>query len=531
MATFDAIVIGAGANGLTAAATLARAGLRVQVVERGDTLAGQASAIEFAPGHHAAPLGLDAGWVSPGVVRELGLAGMLRGERVEPEVPLSVALGGGEFLPLPRDAARAADVIRRHSASDAAKWPAFVARLRTLAGFLEALYGRLAPDVEVEALGEAWPLLALARKLRGLGRQGMTELLRTVPMPVADLADEWFESEPLRAALAACGVYGDRHGPRAGGTGFVLLHWLVGAPEGAVRGRGVWRDGPDAFVRAAESAARRHGTSIRTGAPVARILVRDDAVAGVVLEDGEEIGARLVLSAADPKRTLLGLVDPVWLDPELLHAAGNIRMRGCTTFVLYALDALPEAGGPDRATELLRGVVSLTPDVDLLERAADAAKYGQVPRRPHIEITVPTLHWPALAPPGRHVLVARVHYTPYRLRAPADGDADRAHDIADAATRAIDEVLPGFAARVTAQATLTPADLEQRFGLTEGAATHGELGLDQILFMRPLAGYSRYAMPIEGLYLCGAGAHPGPGVPGGPGWLAAQRALADRRAR
>src|SRR5690606_32746809 len=241
------------------------------------------------------------------------------------------------------------------------------------------------------------------------------------------------------------------------------------------------------------------------------------------------IGARLVLSAADPKRTLLGLIDPVWLDPELLHAASNIRLRGCTTFVLYALDALPEAGGPDHATELLRGVVSLTPDVDLLERAADAVKYGHVPQRPHIEITAPTLHWPALAPPGRHVLVARVHYTPYRLRTAADRDGDRARHIADAVTRAIDEVLPGFAARVTAQATLTPADLEQRFGLTEGAATHGELGLDQILFMRPLAGYSRYAMPIERLYLCGAGAHPGPRVPGGPGWLSARRALDERR--
>src|SRR5690606_12747723 len=205
-------------------------------------------------------------------------------------------------------------------------------------------------------------------------------------------------------------------------------------------------------------------------------------------------------------RTLLGLVDPVWLDPELLHAAGNIRLQGCTTYVLYALDALPEPGGPDRAAELLRGVVSLTPNVDLLERAADAAKYGQVPAHPHIEVTAPTLHWPALAPTGRHVLVARVHYTPYRLRTPAERDAARTHDIADAATRAIDEELPGFAARVTARAALTPADLEQRFGLTEGAATHGELALDQILFMRPLAGYSRYATPIEGLYLCGAGA-------------------------
>lgn len=521
---FDALVIGAGANGLVAATVLARAGLRVQVLERAATTAGQSSVLEFAPGFSAAPLGLDAGWVAPGAARAIGANG--GPERVLPATPHSVALGGGELLAFPRDASRAAAAIRAHSARDAERWPAFVARIHALAGFLENLYALPAPDIETTSAREAWPLFGVARRFRRLGREAMTEFLRTVPMSVAQLAEEWFEASPLRAAVAAAGVRDLRHGPHAGGTGFVLLHHAVGAPAGALRGRGVWRAGPNAFAAAAEAAARRYGVAIRTGANVARVLVRDDAVTGVALEDGEEIASPRVLSAADPARTLLGMVDAVWLDPELLHALRNIRFRGCTAFVMYALDALPAFGGGEAAAaDALRGVVSLSPAADVLERAADAVKYGRVAERPHIELTAPSLHWPELAPAGRHVLVARVHYAPYHLREGGQWDAARADTLTDATTAAIDDAAPGFASRVLHRTTLTPRDLHERYGLTEGATTHGELGLDQILFMRPVAGLSRYAMPIDGLYLCGAGTHPGPGIPGGPGWLAARQAL------
>jgi phytoene dehydrogenase-like protein len=346
---------------------------------------------------------------------------------------------------------------------------------------------------------------------------------------VHQLVEDWFDSAPLRAALAAGGTQNIRQGPRSGGTTFVWLHHLVGAVEGCVRGRGQWRDGPAALIAELERIARGNGVNIRTTATAARVLVKDDAVAGVALETGEEIPAPRVLSTADPAHTMLGLVDPVWLDPELLLALRNIKFRGCTAYVLYALDALPDVPGLDAlAEDALRGVVSLTADIDALERAADAAKYGAISDRPHVEITLPTLHWPALAPAGTHVLVARAQYAPYRPKE-RDWNTPRKDALADGVTNAIDAALPCFSSRVLHRVVLTPADLEARFGLTEGALTHGEITLDQILFMRPVPGHARYAMPIDGLYLGGAGAHPGPGIPGGPGWLAAQRILAERR--
>jgi phytoene dehydrogenase-like protein len=310
----------------------------------------------------------------------------------------------------------------------------------------------------------------------------------------------------------------------------VLLHNLVGAPPGAVRGRVPWRGSPDAFTVAAERAAVRFGVTIRRGAPVKRIQVRDDAVAGVVLGDGEEIAGRAVLSTANPARTLLEWVDPVWLDPEFLREVGNIRHRGCTAFVAYGLERLPDVPGLPSA-EAMAGMVSLTSTIPALERAADAAKYGTVSERPHVEFTVPSLVTPHLAPEGRHVLVARVQYTPYRLRDGAVWDSPRRDALAKTVTAAIETVAPCFSSRVLHQAAWSPKDLEERFGLREGATSHGELGLDQILFMRPVAGWGGHTTPIAGLYLGGSGSHPGPGVLGGAGWLAARRILGDRRRR
>ncbi|MFN0150161.1 MAG: phytoene desaturase family protein [bacterium] len=525
--SFDAIVIGAGTNGLAAAATLARAGMRVLVLERGGAAGGHGGVEEFAPGFRAVPLAFDdAGWLPPDVARDLGLGGAGL-ERAEAELPVTVALEAGGFLSLAGDAARASDAIRAHSERDAARWPAFVARLRQLAGFLEALYQVRPPDVGATAPGELMQLLGLGVKLRGLGRDGMTDLFRSLPISAADLLDDWFESAPLKGAIGSGGVQNHQQGPRSGGTGFVMLHHLVGAAAGSVRGRGWWRAGPDAPLRALEAAARRGGATIRTNATVARILVRDDAVCGVALASGEEIAAPRVLSTADPSHSLLDLVDPVWLDPEFLHAVRNIRYRGCAAIVMYAMESLPPAPG-DAA---LAGVVTLTPNLLALERAADAAKYGTISERPHVEVTAPSLRWAGLAPAGKHVVVARAQYAPYRLRGDAAWDAARRDALASSVTSTIDAAMPGFASRVATRVALSPLDIESRYGLKEGAVTHGELALDQILFMRPVAGSGRYAMPVDGLYLGGAGAHPGPGVLGGPGWLAAKQMIGDRAKR
>ena len=522
----DAIVIGAGANGLAAAATLGRAGRKVLVLDSRETLGGVSRTVEFAPGFHAAPLGLDAGWLPPAVARGIGM-GIGDLADTEPAVGTTVASANGELIALPCNARHAADRIRSLSARDASRWPDFVARLRALAGFLESMYQLPPPDLDASlSFGEVAPLLGLGRKFRSLGRGDMTELLRVLPMSVQDLADEWFEHEALKAAVAAGGIRDIRQGPRSGGTSFVLLHHLVGAPPGSVRARGWWRDGPDAFTVTAEALARKAGVAIRTGADIQRIIVKDDAVTGVALTTGEEISAPLVISTADPVRTLLGLVDPVWLDPEFLNAVRQIKMRGCTAFVMYALDGLPDITGLPDPKAALASMVSLTATTEALERSYDAAKYGKVSEHPHVEFTVPSLRWPRLAPDGKHVLVARAQYAPYRLEGGATWDAARSSVLADCVTSILGRVMPKIAEHVVARSVLSPVDLEQRFGLTEGAATQGEITLDQILFMRPIAGWGRYAMPIDGLYLGGAGTHPGPGILGASGWLAARRALA-----
>ncbi len=523
--SFDVIVIGGGANGLVAAAGLGRSGLRVLLLEREESLGGQGRLVEFAPGFRAAPLGLDPGWLPDSIASSLGIGSPARAAS---DAGVTVAVEPGTLLTLSRDAGRAAEAIAAHSRADAAKWPEFTARMRKLAGFLETLYQTPVPDVSASSLGELMPLLGLGRKFRALGPRDMIEFLRTLPLSVWELLDDWFESAPLKAAVATGGIQDHQQGPRSGGTGFVFLHNLVGAPQGAVRGRTPWRDGPEAFTLAAERAAERFRVTIRRGAAVARIRVQDDAVTGVVLQDGEEIAARTVLSTANPARTLLEWVDPVWLDPEFLRDVGNIRHRGCTAIVAYAIERLPDVPGLPNA-DAMAGTISLTPSIPSLEKAADAAKYGTVSERPHVEFTVPTLTAPDLATGGRHVLVARAQYAPYRLRQGEVWDAARRDALAGTVTAAIEAVSPCFTSRILHQAAWSPRDLEERFGLREGASSHGELGLDQILFMRPAAGWGGHDTPIPGLYLGGAGNHPGPGVLGGAGWLAAQRILADRR--
>jgi phytoene dehydrogenase-like protein len=518
----DVIVIGAGANGLVASCRLAKAGRRVLLLERSDTPGGSGSVVEFAPGFRAAPLGVDPGWLPPKIAHGLGLTGL---EPVAVDTPLSVWTGSGAFLTLSRDPSQAAAAIGAHSKDDAAKWERFTTQLRSLAGFLEVLYQTSAPDVDVASLGEWFPLLALGRKFRALGKRDMIEFMRTLPMSAWELVDDWFTYGPLKAAVAAGGVQDFQQGPRSGGTGFVLLHHLVGARAGSLRGRVPWQSGPWAFTKAALAAAERFGVTTRMAAPVARIQVHDDAATGVVLESGEEIAAGAVLSTADPVRTFLEWVDPVWLDPEFVRDLSNVRHRGCTAFVLYALETLPTFPGLS-SQEALSGIVSLTPDLVSLERAADAAKYGTVSEHPHVELTVPTLLWPTLADNGRHVVVARVQYAPYRLKDGARWDGTRRELLADSVTSTIESVAPGFRSRILHRAAWSPRDLEERFGLREGASSQGELALDQILFMRPVAGWGRHATPVSGLYLGGAGTHPGPGVLGGAGWLAAERLLA-----
>ena len=509
----DAIVIGAGPNGLTAAAVLAKAGRKTLVLESASEIGGHTRAIEFAPAFRA-PLSDDSGWLPPKVRKALGLAL----PTVTPEFSTSVVTSDGRLISLRTNAPAATMEIATLSQTDAARWPAFVGRMEKFAAILGDLYQLTPPDIDTKSVRQVLPMLGVGRRLRGLGRDDMIEFLRVMPMAVQDLLDDTFQSEPLKAAIAAAALRDIRQGPRSGGTTFNLLHYVVGAPAGSVRARSWFRDGPDAFATTVAAVARQNGADVRPGVSVAGIMVRDARVTGVALSTGEQIEAPLVISTADPKRTV-ALIDPVWLDPEFMLAVRNVKLRGCTAFVLFAVD-----GGIMQERRQSASMISTTSDTTTLERAADAAKYNEMSADPHVEFFTPTLRWPSLAPAGKHVITARVQYAPYGL----EWTEANVAALKEKATAAIGRVIPGFEASVVHRVALTPRDIEERFGATEGALTHGELTLDQILFMRPVPGWGHYEWPIEGLYLGGAGAHPGPGILGGAGLLAAKAALRDR---
>ena len=501
--TFDVIVIGGGLAGLTSAALLAKTGRRVLVLERRDVLGGLHATEEIAAGVRCDAVEHDIGWVPSAVMSALGLD-----ERalslVRPEPSAVSLLGGGDTLALWGDPARTASELKRHSERDAGAWREFGERVGRLAGFLEALYGGPAPEPLASGATELLSMLGLGRKARALGRDGIIDLLRTLPMTVADVLDETFENGALKGLIASSAVARIVQGPKSGGTAFSLMHQHVGAPVGAIRSRWVGRGGLGAMVNALAQSARAAGAELRTGAGVGRISVTESGVSGVVLENGDEITAPVVLSTLAPRRTMYDLIDPIYVDPELSQAIGNVKYRGACAKVNLVLDALP-ALSPD----LLRGAIVVAPDMSYLERAFDAAKYGRISERPYLEARLPTVHDPSLATGGgRHVMSIVVQWVPHKLR---DGawDESRRNAVGDLVIRTLGEYLPGLAEHVVAGQVLTPRDIDDVYGATEGSLTHGELTLDQILFMRPVPGLSRHATPISGLYLGGPGTHPG----------------------
>jgi phytoene dehydrogenase-like protein len=471
--TPDAIVIGAGVNGLVTAQYLARAGRAVLVLERSAE----------------ADAGLDVGWVPPDVIGDLRLKrhGL---EISRPDPWIVSAIPGARPLELFHDIERTVESIRRLSAPDAARWPDFCRRAQRLARVFERLYAGPPPDLHAAGPAERRRLARLGLGVRARGRESVIDLLRTPPMSVAQVLDQWFETAALKGALIGPAVAHLRLGPRSGGTAFSFLHHHVGCPPGVFR---------PAACNVGAVLARLPGVEVRRGAEVARVSIRDGRATGVVLATGEEIAAPLVASSADPRRTILTLVDADWLDPEFVRAVRNVRCRGVVARVTLGCTDHP-------------GFEALTvaPSVDYVERAYDDAKYGRVSAQPAIE---------ARRQDG--VIVAHVQYAPHVL---ADGVWDDAKRRALGAltARTLSDHVPGLEGTVEVREVLAPPDLEARYGVTEGNLYHGEMTLDQILFMRPVPECSRYRTPIEGLYLCGAGTHPGGGILGGPGRNAAR---------
>jgi phytoene dehydrogenase-like protein len=520
---YDAVVIGGGHNGLITAAYLARARLRVMVLERRDRPGGPLDTHEIAPGFRA-PVAHTVGRLRRSVIRDLRL--LRSGVRVvAPDVRVFAPQPDGRALTLHADPVRTADGIRRWSPADGEAYPSFDHKLRALASFMAYLHVALPPELSSPSIADALTGIRLARAIRGLGGgRNVREALRVLPMPVADLMEETFETEAVRAVVAARGVQYAAMGPRSAGTAAHLLADTAGTDGGAAGQSTTVLGGPGTLATALADAARSFGAEIRCGAEVERILTRGGRVEAVSLTSGERIGATVVASNADPKRTLLSLVDPVDIGPTNRWRAESIRLPGVMAKVDVALDDLPAFQGSN-GTAHLRGRIVIAPSIDHLERAFDDSKYGRVSERPYLEATIPTITDRSLVDGEGHVMSVLVQYAPYHLR---DGSWDAERDrLGDLVVESIAEYAPGLADRIVGRRVLTPADLESEYGLTEGHPLHGEPALDQFFGWRPMLGMGRYRLVPDGLYLCGSGAHPGGGITGGPGANAAKQILAD----
>ena len=528
---YDAIVIGGGHNGLITAAYLGKAGLRTVVLERREALGGATGTSELAAGARVPTLAHTVGRLRPSVVRDLDLKrhGL---SLVGPDVRVFAPGPDGDAVVLWGDAARTAEGLRTRSAADAGHYAAFDRLVRSLAGFLGEIGAQTPPDIESPGLGDAFAGLRLGRTYRGLGRQDGRTITRVLPMAIADFVAESFESDALQAAIAWRGIQYTAMGPWSAGTTAVLLADSAGNDGGAAGQTVYARGGPGALTAALEAAAREAGVEIRTGSDVTSITSRDGRATGVVLADGEELAARAVVAGIDPKQVLTRLADPVAIGPSLLWRAGNIRMPGTVAKVNLVLAGLPAFTAAGDDVRLLRGRIVIAPGIDAMERAHDAAKYGRPSDSPIMEATIPSLADPTLvegAAPGTHVMSVIVQSAPYVLR---EGTWDDAREgFGDLVVKTLDGYAPGLAGLVTARQVITPLDLERDYGLTGGHPMHGEHGLDQFFLWRPLLGHARYRLALEGLYLAGAGAHPGGGVSGQNGQNAAREIVSDLRRR
>jgi phytoene dehydrogenase-like protein len=516
------VIIGGGHNGLVTAALLAKRGLKTLVLERREVLGGASVTEEFYPGYKASTVAHLLGPLRPSVMEDLDLANRgLTFLALEPRV--FAPAKGGEGIALWGDVGKTAFDLRKRSARDAQRYPEFHRSLTAVSAFLSRMCSATPPDLDEPLRKDAFGLLGLGMGFRGLGREDGQRLLRWGPMAVADFASEWFEDELLRAMVCARGIFGTFAGPWSAGTTANLL-MQAAAGDGNAAGTAVQVvGGLGSLIGALSAAARQYGAEIRTGAEVASISARDGRVTGVVLAGGEEIAARAVVSSADPHRTFLKLTDAALLDPDDLRRIRAYRQTGMASKVNLALEGLPAF--PGASPELLRGRIHIGPTVDDLERAFDDAKYGAMSTRPYLEATIPTLADPSLAPPGGHVMSVYVQYTPRALK---DGVWAKHKDLLAArVVKLLEEYAPGLGRQILHRQVLTPADLEETYGLTGGHPFHGEPALDQMYLARPLLGWGRYRGPIPGLYLCGAGTHPGGGVTGGPAANAAREILKD----
>jgi phytoene dehydrogenase-like protein len=518
---YNAIIIGGGHNGLTAAAYLARAGRRVLVLERRHLVGGAAVTEELYPGFRFSVCSYVVSLLRPEIIRELELS--RHGLEILPLDGTFTPVTDGPCLWRVDDHDRTRRAIARHSKRDAAAYDRYVTAMVEMARFVKPLLNMTPPDPMTRDPRELMKFAAIARRFRALPAEHRRTELQLMTMSAADFLDQWFETDVLKATLSASGIIGTFLGVRSPGTAYVLLHHYMGEIDGAFRSWGFAKGGTGAISNAIAEVARQAGAEIRTEASVAGIRVKHGRALGVTLASGDELDSDVVLSSVDPRVTFLQFVGAREVPSAFAEEVKRFRFRGASGKVNLALDALPDFTCLPGAGAHLRGAISISPSVDYLERAYDQAKYGEFSRRPYLDMVIPTLTDPSLAPPGKHILSCFVQYAPYAL---ARGTWDEQREaFGDTVVDTLAEYAPGIRQIILHRQVLTPLDLERDFGLTEGNIFHGELTLDQLFFLRPVPGWARYSTPIRGLWMCGSATHPGGGIMGAPGRNAARRVL------
>jgi len=522
------VLIGGGHNALVAAFYLAKGGFKPLVLERREMVGGGAVTEEFYPGFRASTLAHTMGPLRADIVRDMQLH-RFGCEILFPDPRVFAPTPEGKALFFYNDTAKTAEGIAHFSEKDAAKYVEFAESLESLSEVLVRIVSMTPPAIDKPSPEDFWNLFKAGRGVRQLGKEGIFNLFRWAPMAVADFVGEFFETELLRAVIAARGIFGNALGPWSAGSTAVLL--LRAAADAHPVGTAAFpRGGLGSLTRALAESAKEAGAEIRMDAEVERIRIKDGAVASVVLKDGEEIAAEAAVSGVDPRRTFFSLIDPSQLDPVFANRIKNFRAKGNVAKVNLALGGLP--GFPaletnERALRALSGRIHIGPDIDYLERAFDDSKYGELSRAPYLDVTIPTILDPALAPDGKHVLSAYVQFAPYKLK---EGNWDtHRRELGLCVINTLAAYAPNFSSLVEGMQVITPEDLETCYGFTGGHVFHGELALDQLFTMRPVLDWARYKTPIHGLFLCGSGTHPGNGLTGVSGANAAREIIRELR--
>jgi phytoene dehydrogenase-like protein len=520
---YDVIVIGGGHNGLVNAAYLAKAGKKVVVLERRHVLGGAAVTEEIIPGFLFSECSYVVSLLRPEIIRELDL----------PRHGLEILPLDGTFSPMPtgdylwrvNDHAKSIRDIRRHSRLDAEAYDEFSKMMTPICRFVKPILSMIPPDPTTLNPRDLKQLHFLVQRFRELSSDERYTLVQLMTMSSADFLDQWFETDVLKATMSASGIIGTFLGIRSPGTAYVLLHHYMGEIDGAFRSWGFSRGGTGAISNAIAAAARELGVEIRTKSPVSKILVKNGRISGVALQSGEELSAKVVSSSVDPHLTFEKFLEPSELPSDFLEGVRRYKFRGSSGKVNLALSALPNFKSLPGPGAHLRGAISISPSMDYMERAYDDAKYGHYSRRPYIDMVIPSLTDPSVAPPGKHVLSCFVQYAPYKL---AEGTWDDQREaFGDNVINTIAEYAPNIKDIIVGRQILTPLDLEREFGLTQGNIFQGELSLEQLFFLRPVAGWAYYRTPIHNLYMCGSATHPGGGIMGANGRLASQVILKE----